>query len=99
MWLELLSVVDVRFLFVLRAFEQEVHAIGMRDHDDLRVGRHVQMVADIAQALGRLRLGVVDVEITLSCAKRRWMRGMGFSGEWGCDTLPQWERRFVRERV
>ena len=55
------AVVDVGVLLVLGAFHQEVDALGMGDHHDLGVGRDVQVVADVAQALGRLRLGVVDV--------------------------------------
>jgi hypothetical protein len=48
-----------------------VHAVGVRDDDDLRVRRHVQMVADVAQPLGGLVVGVVNVVHHLVLGKRR----------------------------
>ena len=54
-------VFKLRVLFVFRPFEQEVHAVRMGHDDDLRVGRHVQVVPDVAQRLGRLRIRVIDV--------------------------------------
>ncbi len=55
------SIVNVRIGFVFGALEQKINAIGVRYHDDLRVWGHVQMIADITQAFGRLLSRVVDV--------------------------------------
>ena len=60
-------------LRVLRAFHQEVDAVGVRDHGDLRGRVDVEVVADVAQALERLRGGVVDVvdDLVLRRSARR----------------------------
>ena len=56
------AVVDVGVLGVLGIFEQEVHTIGMRHHHDGGVGRHIEVVTDVAQRLGGLVGGIVAVD-------------------------------------
>ena len=48
-------------LFFFRAFHQHVSAVGMRHHRNLRGGRDVHVVANVAQPLKALRRRVVDV--------------------------------------
>src|SRR3569623_1430479 len=55
------TVIDIRILLVLGAVEQHVHSVGMRDHDDLGVRRHIEMIADIAQCPGGLKGSVIDM--------------------------------------